>query len=258
MVTLIGSSNSDSDLSESEEGVPTSKAVTMDVNGTTTSLVRESRSPAGSSQTLPSVGSSDTSDSDSESSGSSTSVDDSSSASDSDSGDSSNSDGTSNTGKNLVQTKGKPRGGKVSNAANAAATAFPRKPNGPIVVTKKRRTNEAGSSIATSIVQQPKTTNPRKNANSEGQPRKPNTPFSRIKIDEVKFADERLRDNTFGSRRAATNDYGAKANADLMVTRGAGFRKEKNKKKRGSYRGGDITVRRTVFGGHPATDTVLV
>lgn len=38
------------------------------------------------------------------------------------------------------------------------------------------------------------------------------------------------------------NDYGEKANRDLIVTRGAGFRKEKNKKKRGSYRGGDITV----------------
>lgn len=39
------------------------------------------------------------------------------------------------------------------------------------------------------------------------------------------------------------NDYGEKASADLIVTRGAGFRKEKNKKKRGSYRGGEITVR---------------
>jgi hypothetical protein len=39
------------------------------------------------------------------------------------------------------------------------------------------------------------------------------------------------------------NDYGAKASADLIVTRGDGFRKEKNKKKRGSYRGGEITVR---------------
>lgn len=38
------------------------------------------------------------------------------------------------------------------------------------------------------------------------------------------------------------NDYGARASQDLIVTRGAGFRKEKNKKKRGSYRGGDITV----------------
>ena len=38
------------------------------------------------------------------------------------------------------------------------------------------------------------------------------------------------------------NDYGARASADLIVTRGDGFRKEKNKKKRGSYRGGEITV----------------
>lgn len=29
------------------------------------------------------------------------------------------------------------------------------------------------------------------------------------------------------------NDYGARASRDLIVTRGAGFRKEKNKKKRG-------------------------
>lgn len=41
---------------------------------------------------------------------------------------------------------------------------------------------------------------------------------------------------------APKNDYGAKAHQDLIVTRGAGFRKEKNKKKRGSYRGGEITV----------------
>lgn len=41
---------------------------------------------------------------------------------------------------------------------------------------------------------------------------------------------------------APMNDYGARAHADLIVTRGAGFRKEKNKKKRGSYRGGEITV----------------
>lgn len=58
------------------------------------------------------------------------------------------------------------------------------------------------------------------------------------------------------------SDYGARASADLIVTRGKGFVKEKNKKKRsaisfavvessadislsfcrGSYRGGDITM----------------
>jgi hypothetical protein len=41
---------------------------------------------------------------------------------------------------------------------------------------------------------------------------------------------------------AHQDDYGARASRDLIVTRGDGFRKEKNKKKRGSYRGGDITV----------------
>lgn len=35
---------------------------------------------------------------------------------------------------------------------------------------------------------------------------------------------------------ANPNDYGAKASRDLIVTRGAGFRKEKNKKKRGVSR----------------------
>jgi hypothetical protein len=43
-------------------------------------------------------------------------------------------------------------------------------------------------------------------------------------------------------QNAPTNDYGKRAHQDLIVTRGAGFRKEKNKKKRGSYRGGEITV----------------
>lgn len=46
-----------------------------------------------------------------------------------------------------------------------------------------------------------------------------------------------------GRQGASMNDYGAKASSDLIVTRGDGFRKEKNKKKRGSYKGGEITVR---------------
>jgi SRP40, C-terminal domain len=39
---------------------------------------------------------------------------------------------------------------------------------------------------------------------------------------------------------AGENNYGARAHKDLIVTRGDGFRKEKQKKKRGSYRGGVI------------------
>ena len=37
-------------------------------------------------------------------------------------------------------------------------------------------------------------------------------------------------------------DYAEKAYKDLSVTRGKGFTKEKNKKKRGSYRGGPIDI----------------
>ncbi|KAG1756313.1 SRP40, C-terminal domain-containing protein, partial [Suillus paluster] len=53
---------------------------------------------------------------------------------------------------------------------------------------------------------------------------------------------EELLDNGYEAKGGATNDYGNRAHQDLIVTRGAGFRKEKNKKKRGSYRGGEITV----------------
>jgi hypothetical protein len=87
----------------------------------------------------------------------------------------------------------------------------------------------------------------------------------------VKYFDEKLKDNSFESRvchvsyvlfdetflkgvvmaqGARVDDYGARANRDLIVTRGDGFRKEKNKKKRGSYRGGEITVRLLLSSGH--------
>jgi len=35
-------------------------------------------------------------------------------------------------------------------------------------------------------------------------------------------------------------DYAERAHQDLIVTKGKGFTKEKNKKKRGAYRGGYI------------------
>ncbi|KAI0283065.1 SRP40, C-terminal domain-containing protein [Russula aff. rugulosa BPL654] len=78
--------------------------------------------------------------------------------------------------------------------------------------------------------------------------RKPNAPFQRVKVEAVKIDDEKLKDNSFESRVCPlSHDYGARANRDLIVTRGDGFRKEKNKKKRGSYRGGDITLRSHSF-----------
>ncbi|KAH8117035.1 SRP40, C-terminal domain-containing protein, partial [Phellopilus nigrolimitatus] len=83
---------------------------------------------------------------------------------------------------------------------------------------------------------------PKANGKEKKQPRKSNVPFQRIKPEVVQFSDERLKDNSFAARQGKLGDYGERASADLLVTRGAGFRKEKNKKKRGSYRGGEITV----------------
>ena len=64
---------------------------------------------------------------------------------------------------------------------------------------------------------------------------KVNEPFSRIPKD-IKV-DPKLASNAY-----VPYDYAQKAHEDLIVTRGKGFTKEKNKKKRGSYRGGYIDV----------------
>jgi hypothetical protein len=64
---------------------------------------------------------------------------------------------------------------------------------------------------------------------------KVNKRFSRIPED-IKV-DERLASNAY-----VPYDYAQKAHEDLIVTKGKGFTKEKNKKKRGSYKGGYIDV----------------
>jgi hypothetical protein len=66
-------------------------------------------------------------------------------------------------------------------------------------------------------------------------PRKNNQPFSRIPKDTK--VDDRLASNAY-----VPYDYAERAHQDLIVTKGKGFTKEKNKKKRGSYRGGYIDI----------------
>ncbi|KAJ2854940.1 jun-like transcription factor [Coemansia erecta] len=70
----------------------------------------------------------------------------------------------------------------------------------------------------------------------------PSVPFCRVRPEDVVYADERLKDNRYESKGGVENDFGYKAHKDLIVTRGKGFTKEKNKKKRGSYSGGRITM----------------
>lgn len=78
--------------------------------------------------------------------------------------------------------------------------------------------------------------NNRGKKNGDGVHARPqNVPFSRVPRDitvDDKFKSNRFEDNAHG--------WGARAHDDLIVTKGKGFTKEKNKKKRGSYRGGAI------------------
>ncbi|KAJ2138507.1 jun-like transcription factor [Coemansia sp. RSA 678] len=70
----------------------------------------------------------------------------------------------------------------------------------------------------------------------------PKTPFCRIKPEDVVYVDDRLKDNRYLAKGNTEGDFGYKAHRDLIVTRGKSFTKEKNKKKRGSYSGGRITM----------------
>ncbi|KAK9097472.1 hypothetical protein Sjap_022969 [Stephania japonica] len=75
--------------------------------------------------------------------------------------------------------------------------------------------------------------------NGSAEP-KAGTPFQRVKVDQVQFADDRLQDNSYWAKDGAETGYGAKAQEVLGQVRGRDFRHEKTKKKRGSYRGGQI------------------
>jgi len=70
---------------------------------------------------------------------------------------------------------------------------------------------------------------------------KKNDSFRRV-ISENVFVPNDKADNSFEAKIGARGDWGEKANADLKFTKGKSFRHEKTKKKRGSYRGGNINV----------------
>ncbi|CAH2069666.1 unnamed protein product [Thlaspi arvense] len=72
--------------------------------------------------------------------------------------------------------------------------------------------------------------------------KEPKKPFQRVNVEDVVFTDERLKDNSYWAKDGADSGYGAKAQEVLGQVRGRGFRHEKTKKKRGSYRGGEIDL----------------
>ena len=63
--------------------------------------------------------------------------------------------------------------------------------------------------------------------------------FSRIEREKISFEAWELTDNTY---QGAAGTWGEKANEKLGRVRGKDFTKNKNKMKRGSYRGGTITM----------------
>merc|ERR1712047_142224 len=65
-----------------------------------------------------------------------------------------------------------------------------------------------------------------------------NSPFRRVESEKIEITNVALRDNSYKS----FDTYGAKASKDLIVTQGKSFRHEKTKKKRGSYRGGEMNM----------------
>lgn len=70
---------------------------------------------------------------------------------------------------------------------------------------------------------------------------KKNESFRRV-ISESVIIPQQLQDNSFEGKAGSRGDWGEKANQDLKFTKGKSFRHEKTKKKRGSYRGGNINT----------------
>ncbi|KAK4369995.1 hypothetical protein RND71_009470 [Anisodus tanguticus] len=81
----------------------------------------------------------------------------------------------------------------------------------------------------------------RKEFNGSAEPKTVNA-FQRVKIEQVEFKDDRLKDNSYWAKDGADIGYGAKAQEVLGQVKGRDFRHEKTKKKRGSYRGGIIDL----------------
>lgn len=187
------------------------------------------------------------SDSDSSSSSSSSSSSDSESTSSDSESTTSSSDSESEAEITPISSK-IPVKRDVASSKSKANMGVPSIPKEELQVMKKRKTSESGAAVVTAVVSIPptddvrvsvKNRNIQKNGNSK-PPRNVNERFSRIKPQII--PSEQLLDNGYEAKGGITNDYGNRAHQDLIVTRGAGFRKEKNKKKRGSYRGGEITL----------------
>ncbi|KAL8699664.1 MAG: hypothetical protein Q9201_005871 [Fulgogasparrea decipioides] len=126
----------------------------------------------------------------------------------------------------------------ISSSSSSSDADFSfRPPSRSTTVTAKKP--EETTTTTTTIIQ---TTTRKRSASPTAaqssqikQPKRSNPSFTRI-------PSTTAVDPKFASNAYQPYDYAERAHQDLSVTRGKGFTKEKNKKKRGSYRGGMIDI----------------
>eukprot|EP01098_Paradermamoeba_levis_P005754 TRINITY_DN2403_c0_g2_i1.p1 TRINITY_DN2403_c0_g2~~TRINITY_DN2403_c0_g2_i1.p1 ORF type:complete len:348 (+),score=138.75 TRINITY_DN2403_c0_g2_i1:83-1045(+) len=104
--------------------------------------------------------------------------------------------------------------------------------------TPKKQKAEPSTPSSTKVESTPTTPTTPKTP-SQDQRRLSTERFQRVKAEEVTFVKPELQDNSF---QAKGESWGAKANAVLSTVHGKGFRHEKTKKKRGTYKGGIIST----------------
>ncbi|PQE10031.1 hypothetical protein CJF31_00003939 [Rutstroemia sp. NJR-2017a BVV2] len=206
------SSSSSSDSSSDDEGSETKKTEATNDSSSDSSSESSSDSSSDSDSSTHSIAKNiplPESDSDSSSDSSS----DSDSGSDSKKGTKQKTNAGSDTSETLSE------GSKKAQSAGSSSDSS----NG--VNAKSASANSGSRQLSPPLPPMPTANTSKKN----------NVPFSRIPKD-IKV-DPRLASNAY-----VPYDYAEKAHQDLIVTKGKGFTKEKNKKKRGSYRGGYIDV----------------
>jgi len=204
------SSSSSSDSSEEEKPVKAKDAAKV--------ALPESDSDS-SSASSSSSSSSDSSSSSESSSGSSSDSD----SSDSDSSsESSSSDSDSSSGKKKKTTKKQP---KVQKTVTKTVKKVDEPATDKISTASSVTVDTASASEDPPLPPDP----------VELKKKKQNERFSRIPKN-IKV-DEKFADNSW-----AHVDYSKRAHEDLIVTKGKGFTKEKNKKKKGSFKGGLIDI----------------
>lgn len=121
-----------------------------------------------------------------------------------------------------------------SDSASGSASSITAKKEPTISSVKRKRSPEHAMDGDTN--QSKKARQSLAESTQVGRNSKPQSkPFSRIPADLQ--VDERLKSNAY-----VPYDYAERAHKDLIVTKGKRFTKEKNKKKRGSYRGGTIDI----------------